>query len=128
LFFGAADLFQTRSGASHDENIRVFILRMKNAAIWTRHRNGLQLFTIFATTNRYLLISGCNSDVMRVLRNSGLLKQIGARMFSDEANRHFNKRALHGTRTGPERADIRSLRRLQKQGQNEVLAITRFKP
>jgi len=79
LFFGAADLFlnQVRHLAE-DENIRVFILRMKNA----RHLDAStvmaieSLYDYLRKTERYLLVSGCSRDVVRVLRNSGLLAEL----------------------------------------------------
>ncbi|MCL5097877.1 MAG: SulP family inorganic anion transporter [Candidatus Omnitrophica bacterium] len=80
LFFGAADLFQSQvRQLAKDENIRVFILRMKNA----RHLDASTMMALeslcdyLRKTGRYLLISGCSRDVIRVLRNSGLLKLIG---------------------------------------------------
>ncbi len=99
LFFGAADLFQEQARyLAEDENIRVFILRMKNA------RN-LDASTVMAMENlhdylrrngRYMLISGCNADAMRVLKNSGLLAHIGAEnVFPAETNPTIStKRAL----------------------------------
>ncbi len=80
LFFGAADLFQNEvRRQAEDENIRVFILRMKNA----RHLDASTVMALDALldylrqTQRYLVISGCNPDVVRVLRNSGLLERLG---------------------------------------------------
>lgn len=80
LFFGAADLFQEQvRRQAENENIRVFILRMKNA----RHLDATTVMALeslhdyLRKTGRHLIISGCTSDVCRVLRNSGLLKQIG---------------------------------------------------
>jgi SulP family sulfate permease len=99
LYFGAADLFQEQvRRLADDANIRVFILRLKNA----RH---LDATTVMAMENlsdylrrngRHLLISGCNMEVMRVLRNSGLLAQIGLdNVFPTEANLTMStKRAL----------------------------------
>ena len=90
LFFGAADLFQNQvRRQAEDENIRVFILRMKNA----RHLDASTVMALEALhdylrkTDRHLIISGCTADVYRVLRNSGLLKQIGEEnLFPIEAN------------------------------------------
>ncbi|HVW21211.1 MAG TPA: SulP family inorganic anion transporter [Opitutaceae bacterium] len=90
LFFGAADLFQDQvRRQAEDENIRVFILRMKNA----RHLDASTVFALqnlheyLRTTNRHLLISGCNAEVTSVLRKSGLLAEIGsANIFPAEAN------------------------------------------
>jgi SulP family sulfate permease len=90
LFFGAADLFQDHvRQLAEDKNIQVFILRMKNA----RHLDASTIMALeslhdyLRETNRHLLISGCSSDVTRVLRNSGLLKQIGEEnIFPAETN------------------------------------------
>jgi sulfate permease, SulP family len=90
LFFGAADLFQEQIRIlAENQNIRVFILRMKNA----RH---LDASTVMAMENlhdylretaRYLLISGSNPDVTQVLENSGLLQKIGREnIFPAETN------------------------------------------
>jgi SulP family sulfate permease len=80
LFFGAADLFQEQvRRLAENENIRVFILRMKNA----RHLDASTVMAIetlhdfLRKTGRHLIISGSNPDVTQVLRRSGLLKQIG---------------------------------------------------
>jgi sulfate permease, SulP family len=90
LFFGAAELFQSHvRQLAEDQNIRVFILRMKNA----RHLDASTMMALEALhdylrkTGRYLLISGCTQDVIRVLRNSGLLKYIGEEnIFPTETN------------------------------------------
>jgi SulP family sulfate permease len=80
LFFGAADLFQEQvRRLAENQNIRVFILRMKNA----RHLDASTVMALenlhdyLSETGRHLLISGSNPDVTRVLENSGLLQQIG---------------------------------------------------
>jgi SulP family sulfate permease len=90
LYFGAAELFQQDvRRLAGDQNIRVFILRMKNA----RHLDASTVMALDALheylrkTSRYLLISGCNQDVAEVLARSGLLQQIGAaNIFPAEAN------------------------------------------
>ncbi|HTT57182.1 MAG TPA: SulP family inorganic anion transporter [Opitutaceae bacterium] len=99
LFFGAADLFQEQvRRLAEDANIRVFILRMKNA----RH---LDASTVMAIENlhdylrrndRYLIFSGCNAEVMRVMRKSGLLAEVGPEnVFPAEVNLTMStKRAL----------------------------------
>jgi SulP family sulfate permease len=102
LFFGAADLFQEQvRNLAENQNIRVFILRMKNA----RHLDASTvmameyLYDYLRKTGRHLLISGSNPDVTRVLRNSGLLQQIGAENIfpaaanPTEATRNALKRA-----------------------------------
>ena len=80
LFFGAADLFQDGiRRLAEDPNIRVFILRMKNA----RHLDATtvmalgQLLDYLQSQGRHLLISGVHGDVAAVLRRSGLVKKIG---------------------------------------------------
>jgi sulfate permease, SulP family len=99
LFFGAADLFQEHiRRQAENQNIRIFILRMKNA----RHLDATTVMAMeslhdyLSQTGRHLLISGCNADVLRVLRRSGLLAQIGeANVFPAEINLTMStKRAL----------------------------------
>lgn len=113
LFFGAADLFlnQVRHLAE-DENIRVFILRMKNA----RHLDASTVMALeslddyLRKSGRHLLISGCSRDVVRVLRNSGLLKDLGEEnVFPAELNPTLStKRALDRARQLlPQKADVR---------------------
>ncbi len=90
LFFGAADLFQEQVRSLADnQNIRVFILRMKNA----RHLDASTVMAMeylhdyLRKTGRHLLISGSSPDVTRVMQNSGLLQQIGREnIFPAEAN------------------------------------------
>jgi SulP family sulfate permease len=102
LFFGAADLFQEQvRRLAENKNIRIFILRMKNA----RHLDASTVMALenlhdyLKETGRYLLISGSNPEVTRVLENSGLLAQIGAinifpaRENPTEATRNALKRA-----------------------------------
>ncbi len=113
LFFGAADLFQDEvRRLAEDSNISVFILRMKNA----RHLDASTVMALeylhdyLRQTQRHLLISGCNPDVSRVLRNSGLLQRIGEEnIFPAEANPTTStKRALQRARLLLQgKADIR---------------------
>jgi len=80
LFFGAADIFeeQVRRLAS-DPNIRVVILRLKNA----RHLDATSVHAIdglhefLKKDNRLLLVSGIPADVLRVMDRSGLSERIG---------------------------------------------------
>lgn len=102
LFFGAADLFQEQVRAiAENQNIRVFILRMKNA----RHLDASTVIALenlhdyLQKTGRHLLISGSNRDVTLVLKNSGLLWLIGeANLFPATAN------PLEATRRALQRA------------------------
>jgi SulP family sulfate permease len=113
LFFGAADLFQEQvRRQAEDENIRVFILRMKNA----RHLDASTVMALeslhdyLRQTGRYLLISGCTADVCRVLRNSGLLNQIGEEnIFPVETNPTVSTRKalLRAQALLPEKGEIR---------------------
>ena len=80
LFFGAADLFQDGiRRLAEDPNIRVFILRMKNA----RHLDATtvmaldQLLEHLQSQGRHLLISGVHGDIAAVLKRSGLVDKIG---------------------------------------------------
>ena len=80
LFFGAAELFrnQIQSTAS-DPNLKVIILRMKNA----RHLDATsvialeELVTFLRGKGRELLISGVMKDVYKVLKSSGAVQFIG---------------------------------------------------
>ncbi|MCX6908592.1 MAG: SulP family inorganic anion transporter [Verrucomicrobia bacterium] len=90
LFFGAAELFEDEvRRLAHDRNIRVVILRMKNA----RHLDATAVMALEAllkflrTDGRLLLISGPSAGVMGVLRRSGLLDEIGRDcVFESEEN------------------------------------------
>ena len=95
---------------AEDENIRVFILRMKNA----RHLDATTVMALeslhdyLRKTDRYLLISGSSPDVTRVLRNSGLLKQIGEEnIFPAEINPDDCDQARPGARPGAAAAEGR---------------------
>ncbi|MDD3180983.1 MAG: SulP family inorganic anion transporter [Opitutaceae bacterium] len=99
MFFGAADLFQEQVRfLADDQNIRVFILRMKNA----RHLDASTVMALeslhefLQKTGRHLIISGISADVERVLTDSGLLDQIGREnVFPAEVNLTMStKRAL----------------------------------
>ena len=80
LFFGAAELFEDEvRRLAHDRNIRVVILRMKNA----RHLDATAVMALegllrfMRAGGRLLLISGPSRGVMGVLSRSGLLDEIG---------------------------------------------------
>lgn len=80
LFFGAAELFRTQiQRTAHDENLRVIILRMKNA----RHLDATSVMALeelihyLRSSGRHLLISGLSKEVYRVLRNSGMVDVVG---------------------------------------------------
>lgn len=99
LFFGAADLFQDQvTTLVERDNVRVVILRMKNA----RHLDAtavlalLQLEAYMRSRGCHLLISGIGPDVARVLRASGAWERIGGEnIFPAEANLTMStKRAL----------------------------------
>lgn len=99
LFFGAADLFQQQVRAlAEDEDIRVFVLRLKNA----RHLDAttvmalLELNASLRESGRHLLVSGVTEDIERVLRNSGAWDRIGNdNIFPVESNPTVStKRAL----------------------------------
>lgn len=103
LFFGAADLFQSHVRRQvEQEDLRVVILRLKNA----RHLDATTVFALRALidymkqSGRSLLISGIHGDVLRVLRNSGLLRHLGtANVFPAEPNPNLaTKKALQRAR------------------------------
>jgi SulP family sulfate permease len=84
LFFGAAELFRTQIQRTvTDPNLRVIILRMKNA----RHLDATsvmaleELVRFLNSKNRHLIISGASKEVYRVLRNSGMIDVIGRENF-----------------------------------------------
>ncbi len=80
LFFGAAELFSTQiQRTARDENLRVIILRMKNA----RHLDATsvmameELISYLRQSSRHLLISGLSKEFYRVLRKSGMVEVVG---------------------------------------------------
>ena len=80
LFFGAAELFRTQiQRTAADPNLRVIILRLKNA----RHLDATsvmaleELIKFLNAQGRFLLVSGALRDVYKVLRNSGMIEVIG---------------------------------------------------
>ncbi|MFI5337442.1 MAG: SulP family inorganic anion transporter [Opitutales bacterium] len=103
LYFGAADLFQEQvRRQAEDQQIKVFILRMKNA----RHLDASTVMALenlhdyLLQTGRHLLISGVGDEVSAVLKDSGLAQTIGEEnIFPAEANPTIStKRALeHAT-------------------------------
>lgn len=90
LFFGAAEMFEDEVlRVAADPNVRVLILRLKNA----RHLDATaaaaieQLHRYLTASGRLLLISGATPDVFRVIRNSGVLKALGPEnIFEAEEN------------------------------------------
>lgn len=84
LFFGAAELFRTQiQRTCEDRNLRVIILRMKNA----HHLDATsvmaleELIQFLRAKGRHLIISGATKDVYRVVRNSGLIETLGRENF-----------------------------------------------
>ncbi len=80
LFFGAAELFRTQiQRTCSDPNLKIIILRLKNA----RHLDATsvmaleELIRIMKQADRHLIISGAMRDVVRVLKNSGLIEVLG---------------------------------------------------
>ena len=80
LFFGAAELFEDEvRRLSSDPNIRVVVLRMKNA----RHLDATAVMALDALHKftredlRLLIVSGASVDVMKVLQRSGLVDRLG---------------------------------------------------
>ena len=84
LFFGAAELFLDQARrVFEDPNLKVIILRMKNA----HHLDATCAMAIrelleFARTNdRHVIVSGAHRQIYRVFRNSGLLELLGKQNF-----------------------------------------------
>lgn len=91
LFFGAADLFRTQIQRTVvDENLRVIILRLKNA----RHLDATSVMALedliryTRSQGRHIIVSGATRDVYRVLKASGVLEtlQEGADRSQGESN------------------------------------------
>ncbi len=77
LFFGAAELFRSQiQRIAADPNLKVIILRMKNA----RHLDGTSVLALadlikfMRSYDRHILVSGTPRPVYRVLKNSGVLE------------------------------------------------------
>lgn len=115
LFFGAAELFRTQvQRACNDPNLKIIILRLKNA-----HRLDAtsvmaleELISFMRTKGRDLIISGATKDVYKVLRNSGLVKILGRENLFMESLKNPNlstRNALLRAQEilGTEKADIR---------------------
>ena len=84
LFFGAAELFRSQiQRACSDPNLRIIILRLKNA----RHLDATSVMALeelirqLRATGRDLIVSGAMRDVYRVLKNSGMIELIGRENF-----------------------------------------------
>jgi sulfate permease, SulP family len=84
LFFGAAELFRTQiQRTCADPNLRVIILRLKNA----RHLDATsvmaleELVQVLRSSGRDLIVSGATRDVYRVLRDSKVLGTVGRENF-----------------------------------------------
>jgi sulfate permease, SulP family len=84
LFFGAAELFRSQiQRACSDPNLRIIILRLKNA----RHLDATSVMALeelirqLRATGRDLVVSGAMRDVYRVLKDSGMIEVIGRENF-----------------------------------------------
>lgn len=88
LFFGAADLFRDQMRRICEEpNLKIVVLKMRNA----HHLDATgvmaleELLLYMGEMGRYLILSEVKSDMIRVLKNSGLYEEIEARnIFTDE--------------------------------------------
>jgi len=86
LFFGAAELFRTQIQRTVvDENLKIIILRLKNA----HHLDATSVMALedlirFARKHdRHIIVSGATREVYRVLKNSGVLETL-----QEDADRH----------------------------------------
>ncbi len=79
LFFGAAELFRTQvQRTAADQNLKVIILRLKNA----RHLDATSvmamqdLIKFMRQQGRHVLVSGASKEVYKVLKLSGVLETV----------------------------------------------------
>jgi len=79
LFFGAADLFRTQVQlTASDPNLKVIILRMKNA----RHLDATSVMALedlikhMRKRDCHVIISGATRNVYKVLKQSGVLETV----------------------------------------------------
>ena len=79
LYFGAADLFRTQVQLTvNDPNLKVVILRMKNA----RHLDATSVMALddlikhMRKEGRHVIISGATREVYKVLKQSGVLATV----------------------------------------------------
>ncbi len=95
LFFGAADLFRTQvQRTAADPNLKVVILRMKNA----RHLDATSVMALDDLINHmrkqgcHVIISGATRNVYKVLKQSGVLETIleGCNRMEGETNLFFS--------------------------------------
>jgi len=84
LFFGAAEIFLDQARrVFEDPNLKVIVLRMKNA----HHLDATcamairQLLEFATKSDRHVIVSGAHRQIFRVFKNSGLLDLIGRRNF-----------------------------------------------
>jgi sulfate permease, SulP family len=115
LFFGAAELFRNQiQQTAADPNLRIIILRMKNA----RHLDATSVMALQELTEflrgdgRDLLISGLSKDVYRVLKNAGMVQVVGrANLFIGSAQNPnlSTRKALKRAQAilGTSQADVR---------------------
>ncbi|MEC8333491.1 MAG: SulP family inorganic anion transporter [Verrucomicrobiota bacterium] len=88
LFFGAADLFRDQMRRVCEEpNLKIVILKMRNA----HHLDATgvmaleELLIYMSEKGRYLILSEVKTDMIRVLKNSGLYENIEARnIYTDD--------------------------------------------
>ena len=80
LFFGAAELFRSQiQRTCSDPNLRVIILRMRNARRLdaTSVMALEELIHFLRSAQRHLIVSGATDDVYRVFSRSGVIDTIG---------------------------------------------------
>jgi len=95
LFFGAADLFRTQvQRTAADPNLKVVILRMKNA----RHLDATSVMALddlikhMRKQDCHVIISGATRNVYKVLKQSGVLETVleGCDRMEGETNLFFS--------------------------------------
>jgi SulP family sulfate permease len=105
LFFGAADLFleQTRRFCA-DPNLKVVILKMRNA----RHMDATscmaleELVRYMHKSEQHILVCEVKSDIMRVLKKSGLRELIGSNNLFEDVSKNPTMSAAQAVRRARE--------------------------
>jgi SulP family sulfate permease len=115
LFFGAAEVFQTQlQRVCLQPNLKIIVIKMRNA----RHLDATavmaleELIADMKRRERFLLLSEARKDVVRVMKNSGMLDFLGRENVFPDNPRNPTLSTAHALRRaqellGDEEADVR---------------------